>query len=90
MRCTARQVSSGPDGFGVEYWCIPPGGQSGGTSSAPRVGCTDPAASNYEPVPDFQANCRYARARLAQTGLGPANQTAGVVADQKVRVRLSA
>jgi hypothetical protein len=84
MRCTARQVSSGPDGFGVEYWCI------AGKSSAPRVGCTDPAASNYEPVPDFQASCRYARARFEQTGLGPANQTAGVVADQKVRVRLSA
>ena len=39
--CARRQESPYQGSFTLGYWCAPPG------SSALRLGCTDPAASNY-------------------------------------------
>ena len=51
-----RQTPPARGGFAVQYWC------------APRVGCTDPTASNYEPAATFHARCSYFRTPRTQSG----------------------
>lgn len=75
--CARRQESPYQGSFTLDYWCAPPG------SSALRLGCTDPAASNYEPTATFHTSCRYARTPRPQAGLDPAQQKAGAAQQQK-------